>query len=96
MSLPDGIRNSNPRKGALDRDATGIYRVVIYTTDYPVRIPEGLLGLQTGFGGFYTICPGKHWDLTLKRITIDPQESVCMYNYLKILSTSGSMDICLL
>jgi hypothetical protein len=81
MSLTDGIRTCNPRKGALDRDATGTRRVVIYPTDYPFRIPAGLLGLQTGFCGFYTICPGKHWDLTLKRVKIDPQKSVCIYNY---------------
>jgi hypothetical protein len=80
MSLPDGIRTCNPRKRALDRDATAISRVVIHTTDYPVRIPAGLLGLQTGFCGFYTICPGKHWDLTLKQVTIGPQKSLCIYN----------------
>jgi len=49
MSLPDGIRTCNPRKRALDRDSTGISRVVMYTADYPVRIPAGLLGLHTWF-----------------------------------------------
>jgi len=52
MSLPGGIRTCNPRKRTLDRDATGISRVVIYTTEYPVLIPAGLFGLQTSFFGF--------------------------------------------
>ena len=55
--------------------------MVFCTTDYPVRIPAALFGLQTGFCGLYTICPGKHWDLTLKRVTLGPQKSLCMCKY---------------
>lgn len=79
VSLTDWIRNCSPRKRALDRGATGMSRVVMYTTDYLVRIPADYLVYRQGFCGVYTICPGKHWDLTLKRVTIGPQKSVYMY-----------------
>ena len=90
MSLHDGIRTCNPRKQALDRDATGISRVVMYTTDYPVRIRRDYLVYRQDFCGFYTICPGKDWDLTLKRVRIGPQKSVYVYNYLSYFRTIWS------
>jgi len=43
-----------------------------------------------GFCGFYTTCPGKDWDLTLKRVRIGPQKPVYMYNYLSYFRTIWS------